>query len=977
MLTKKKRTKKQLIIDLVLMIILVALLYLVFINRNYLFLGPDYSFKTVSSAYYGAEGIQYVIDEGKMTIEIIDNDSGLIKRLEGGNYNRFYYAQAVAEARKDGKTFLYISDIAYRESEDETVEETRVIEYHDGRFREIYNAGGNVIYDIKVWNDKIYVLKAEDYGITLIEIDGDQERAVRRLYCGDVLNSATMDMSTECIAIATKRGAVRVMQKDSDDWTTLRHDGEHLMPQGISAENGFVYFSDLYQGKVCRFKEDDPLSLETVYEEDGLKINDLTVSSDGQEVLCCDLISYYEVQIDASGQITADYIQQVDNKGFWLTIFLWIVLGLSVVIIIWQLRYLPGSIASLLHNEAALRMTAVVFAVVTVSSFIAWSLISEQHQKEDLWDVSDMKLVTDLVVNNLDVNLLNQIQSEADYASSSYMKLRDMLDLLMAETLKEGKDYYYVFYHVEDEKLSYILNYYDTVMCMEPFGKMDATYYLDVYETRRSFALKSQDADGQWLYVLSPVENEVGDCVAVLEIGTDLGYRQEERRLQTFNTMLSVFCSSAVMMMLIVELLFLLNFHEKKRDLIKNQIRDVTRMIPLRTIIVFSYGAATLQDSFVTVLASQLYRGNLPIPDSVAAGLPLSGNLLMMASFAMIGGHMAEKLGSKKTLFTGVFVEISGFLLCAIVGSYEGLLFGNILMGIGLGVINVTCNALAAMGEDTDAVAQAFADVMAGILSGLTIGAGLASLLYPIGGSRLAYAVAASFMVPVIILVRRSMDVHPDEQEEDQGQGERISLRKFFFNWRVLGFLALMLVPFMASISYREYFFPMFAAENGFSEGRIGQVYMICGLLVLYVGPYISSYVIKRFGTFWSIIIASVAMGLNMLIFVLFPSLITAILGMVILSTITSFAYTCQYTYFEELPDSHQYGSGKSMGVYSLFENLGQTIGPMVYGALLTMGYRRGVGLFSLSMLIFTVLYVIGILADKRKSRGNQTMGEE
>ena len=143
---------------------------------------------------------------------------------------------------------------------------------------------------------------------------------------------------------------------------------------------------------------------------------------------------------------------------------------------------------------------------------------------------------------------------------------------------------------------------------------------------------------------------------------------------------------------------------------------------------------------------------------------------------------------------------------------------------------------------------------------------------------------------------------------------------------------------------------------------------MICGLLVIYVGPHISGYVINRFGTYKSIIIASLAMGLNMMLFVIFPGMITAVTGMVMLALITSFAYTCQYTYFEELPDSSQYGEGRSMGVYSVFENLGQTIGPMVYGALLSLGYRNGIAGFCIVMLLLAALFAVINRSGKKDS---------
>ena len=116
---------------------------------------------------------------------------------------------------------------------------------------------------------------------------------------------------------------------------------------------------------------------------------------------------------------------------------------------------------------------------------------------------------------------------------------------------------------------------------------------------------------------------------------------------------------------------------------------------------------------------------------------------------------------------------------------------------------------------------------------------------------------------------------------------------------------------------------------------------------------------IRRFGTFWSVIISGLIMGANLFLFVLHPSVFTAVAGILIMSGITSFAYTCQYTYFEQLPDCSWYGDERAMGIYSIFENLGQTIGPVVYGFLLGFGYQAGLSIMGGLLLILVLVYVL------------------
>ena len=965
---------KKRILDTVLFIIMIILFSVVFVNHGELLMGPKYEYTTAAGAFFGQDGRVFVTDNGKTSIGVIEKDNRMSRQLRGGSENRFYYAQGVAEG-DDGS--LYIADQAYiTYPEGYVIEEYRVVKYNSGKYNVIFSNGSRQIYEIRFYNGTLYVLGRDEAGLALYRMEDDGTfRIVKRVYLGDVINDAACDLDTGAFLVTTKRGAVRLLQDDQEGWITLKNDEDHMMPIAVSAMGGKAWFSELYSGRVCFFDEADPDVIETVYLKEDLKIADLTASVDGTKAMGIDYLSYYTFSQNDDGSFSADYTKPLIYSAFYRTVLLWVALIAGVLIALWVLRFLPGVMLGLLHNESALRMSMVVVAVLSVSCFLAWSLIYEEHKKEDDNDVSSMKLFADLVVNNIDTDLIEDLDSETAYGGSSYMQLKSMLNLLMAEALDQGKDYYYVLYDVKDGQLRYLMNYYDSVMCTEPLGEMDSSYYLDVYESRKSYALKSRDSDGLWLYVITPVEDEQGNCDAILEVGMDLTFRISERRAQTGNIIINVFCSSAVMMMLIIEGLFFMTFVEKRREYLNSPGKqsDVTRRIPLRTIVLLTYMAATMQDAFITVHSSALYPGGLPMSDEMASGLPLSSNLLMMALAGIFTARISEKFGSRLVLFVGIFIEMAGFVVCAATGSYYGLLCGNVLIGMGLGIINVTCNTIAAMGGDMESTAQAFADVMAGILSGLTMGAGFASLLYPFGGSRLVYSVAACFMVPTVFIVRAVMDMVTESlvdkkayEEKTEDEESKISFGRFFFNVRVLGFFAMILVPFMTSISYREYFFPMYASENGLMEERVGQIYLLCGILVIYVGPHISKRVIKHFGTFWSIIFASFLMAGNMLLFVIKPSLITVLLGVVILSVITSFAYTCQYTYFEQLPDSMMYGDGKSMGVYSVFENAGQTIGPMVYGALIATGYRNGIGIFCAVLFLLTLVYVLLMGRQKR-----------
>ena len=137
-------------------------------------------------------------------------------------------------------------------------------------------------------------------------------------------------------------------------------------------------------------------------------------------------------------------------------------------------------------------------------------------------------------------------------------------------------------------------------------------------------------------------------------------------------------------------------------------------------------------------------------------------------------------------------------------------------------------------------------------------------------------------------------------------------------------------------------------------------------MLVIYIGPLLSKYLLRMLGAKRSVVLASLCMAFNMALFALFPNTVSVFAGMIILAVVISFAYTCQYTYFEGLDECSEAGMGNAMGIYAMFENAGQTFGPIIYGAALTLGNRTGIFVLFVSMILLVCLF---LRADRRRSR--------
>lgn len=948
-------------------VLMVALCGLfLFCERSWFFLGPEYTLERVSSADLGQGGSTLVIDQGRSALEVLTGEGSLERRYTGSS---LFDAAELAVQGEDGA--LYVADRTYEnDGEDgasvEMVE--RIVQLQGSRSRVIWQKatalGENTermrypILEMQARDGALTFLRRESYGVGLYRVvPGWDAELLRQIYSGDVIDDASVDLDTGTVVIAVRRGFVRWSTEDGMGWTTLYGDGERLMPEKIVARGGAAYFTDLYEDRLCRFVPGEADSLTTVLT--GKQLQEVQLSPDGKQVLACSTDGLWLLEDGETREI-----RQVGVKSFPVTVMTWLALAGLLGSLAWLLRRVPGHIGKVFRRESAVRALLVVLAAASVSAFVGYSLLSELFVGEDTTLIDSMKLFSETVRQQVDVEALDQLEAEWDYGSSAYQEVRRGLDGLMDLAWSENNYYSYALYRADDGTARYLVDSDDTVKVGQPAAAEDGEYLRRVQETGRAYALRREDADGVRTSLLLPVEDESGQRRGVLEVSLDMALRDRERARTVFNMVLNVICSTAVVVMLVMEGLFLLSFFESRRKRRKDQpegLADGPAVVPLRTLMCVSYLADAMQDAFIAILCTELYQGGLPLPDSMAVALPLSAQLLLMAVTSAFAGRFAERMGSRPVLMAGMGLQLAGSLTCMALGSYYGLLFGKMMIGAGMGIIYVTCNTVAASGASEESVSGGFAGVAAGTLSGLTIGGGLSSVFFSIGGWRMIYAIGAIFLTAGLLLAASSQDVKGRRQGtewEEAVERQDISLVRFFFNRRVLGFFVLILVPFMMALAYREYFFPLFAQENGMSEVRIGQVYLLCGLLVIYLGPKISQWMLARLGALNSVILASVAMGANMLLYVAAPSMGSVLAGVVILSVIISFAYTCQYTYFEDLPDSTMVGQGKAMGVYSVFESLGQTVGPMAYGALLVLGQRQGILVFSAAMLGLAGLFI-------------------
>ena len=914
-----------------------------------------YAFDGPSGVFPGESGRLYIIDQGKKTVLITDGQGKLLRSIDCGTDgdSEPYYASLVAEGA-DGS--IYVADTRYA-GQGTRISQERIFRYdangengvciylidYETIEQEAPLQYGNIL-SLREENGALVFTRKTDNGLAVCQLDLASGR----------LQSAGYDLPGQYISDAdAEPGTLRPIFTNRLGQVCTVTDGatEVLLDEGrtswmLCAEEGRIYYSDIAANAVLCY------DLETGREEIVLEAPDILygVQTAGGRLYTTDYMGYYMLEDGEASYVDAlTYSQPLLRCALWAALFLGGLLAVAVAYLL---------LAPALHrpkSELFQRMAIVLGVSLCMGCLVGYITITQMVSNQKATVMEQLNLFCDILVENTDTEALANIDSLADYKGEDFNQVKEPLDALTRMGYENGMYYYYAIYSTDGEIIYTIMDFEETLPARYPVYAYGEEGYTEVLAEGESVEFGGDVSSyGSWAFVLKPIRDAAGTPIAIMEVGTNLDDLDSQIQELVKEVALTILSMAVVLLMIIVEIIFYAEHRERKR---KNlALPGLAAQFPLRLLIFLAYLVDCMQDAFVSILANQLYTPILGIPQSVGAALPLSAQVFAAAVMAFLGGGLSRKAGVKKTLVGGFLLEITGCLLCGAGGTYFSLLGGKAVIGMGLGLIIVSLNAIAARGEDEAESAKAFTDISAGTLAGVTAGAGVGSIILSFGHYSMVYFAGAAILLIGLVLSFSGRDYKEAAVAKAK---EEVGFFRFLFNRQVITFLLLMLLPFLMGLSFREYFFPIYAAELGMSETMIGRLYLICGLLVIYAGPQLTGKLIARLGGKWTVTLASGLIIAAPLLYAAIPTLATTIVGVLLLSVAISFGYAAQSTYYSELPSVEHYGGGRAMGIYSLFENIGQTIGPMIYGLAMMLGYRSGLGIIGGAMLALLLLFLI------------------
>jgi DHA1 family tetracycline resistance protein-like MFS transporter len=366
----------------------------------------------------------------------------------------------------------------------------------------------------------------------------------------------------------------------------------------------------------------------------------------------------------------------------------------------------------------------------------------------------------------------------------------------------------------------------------------------------------------------------------------------------------------------------------------------------------------------------------------LGVGLILTTYALAQFLFTPILGALSDRYGRKRIIFISLCIEVISFALTALAGSLPMLLIARVIGGIGASNIG-SAQAVVADVTPPEKRAAGMGVIGAAIGMGFVVGPAIGGVLAPHGeGTPFWVALVLALVNALLVLL-----LLPETRKQRSAEAApREGLGILFSGWgrvtRHKAILSLVLVNLLYTLAFTgmETVFPLLTQKNfGWGATQNGYVFTYVGAIVVLMQGGLVRQLVKRYGERNLMLFGLVLLGLGLTMLIWSSSLALLLIAVGILSigdgavTPTSSAVLSLIS-----PEAEQ---GEILGFSQGVGGLGRTIGPLIAGALFSVGpgapFLAG-GAFALLAIVVTLPVMTSIQrsieAHKRESQASATI---
>lgn len=376
--------------------------------------------------------------------------------------------------------------------------------------------------------------------------------------------------------------------------------------------------------------------------------------------------------------------------------------------------------------------------------------------------------------------------------------------------------------------------------------------------------------------------------------------------------------------------------------------------------------AMALSMSFLPIYADSLFSGFFGLSREIVIGLPISAEMLAVAVSLVLGGYWLDRRGWLGPFLTGVVITGLGMIACGLAQSTMELILCRALVGFGYGLALMSTQtvviSLTPFDQRSGAVAGLEAGYFSGFISSTAVGGMLAE---KIGFRGVFFSGSVLILVSlffVLVFLRRTREAGKSEAPQGGVPGTAgPGIAKLFVSADFMGGLFLSAIPSsLCLVGFLYFASPLFLTEMGVGQGNVARLMMPYGLCMVYLAPMISRWVDRAASKRLPVVGGGILGGLSLLSVITLNSIPMYVIVLTLFSLSGGMSYGARVSSISESPTVQAVGVGKSMGLFNSLERIGNIIGPIIVGGMITaVGLTSAIGNLGLIYLVGTLFFFL------------------
>ncbi len=437
-------------------------------------------------------------------------------------------------------------------------------------------------------------------------------------------------------------------------------------------------------------------------------------------------------------------------------------------------------------------------------------------------------------------------------------------------------------------------------------------------------------------------------------------------RSMSWKILLDALTVALIASLFIVEqIYFLISFVGRKREInAARSDQDTLDTLMLARFGAFAFlFAFALPVSFVPLQMRELYIPLFNLPPNLVLGLPVAVEMLCALIASLTAGALADRHGWRLPFLAGILTTAIGLFACfqAVTGSQFILARG--LCGLGYGLSWMALQTFLFAHSTPTTRARGSSHFVAGIFSGHICGTALGAMLAERMGYSPVFLVGmflALGSLAFFFLFMRSIPDHPGQDLPTTIVRPR-AVAGYLLDRNTFALIFCCVIPFsICQVGLLFFATPLYLNQLGVEQADIGRVLMIYGLSVVYLAPQLSKLVDRQERKKPFIVVGGLVGGLGLSLLFLYQGFAAVVGAIFLLGLASSIGSSAQTAYALKLRATQELGAGKAMAIQRAADKLGQMLGPLALGLLMSgVSIAQGLVVLGLGYMLLSFLFLV------------------